>query len=80
MKRKVPTLASLVSALALSVTAVAPVRAADAPAPKAEEKTNPCAGGAKRRTASNPCSANPCAGSSRRKRDGAENPCAGTKK
>ena len=28
MKRKVPTLASLVSALALSVTAVAPVRAA----------------------------------------------------
>lgn len=82
--RSTPTLAALVSALALGLTQVTPVRAADA-APKAEEKpSNPCAGSSRRRSgsAANPCAGNPCAGSSRRRRGGddAQNPCAGGKR
>ena len=75
-------LAPLVSALALSLTALVPAtsaRAADEPVRAANPCSgNPCAAGGKRRERSgNPCSGNPCAAGSKRRERGASNPCSG---
>lgn len=81
-KRNLTGVAALVSALTVSLAQLTPVHAAE-PAPKAEEKANPCAAGGSRRRSSgtNPCAGNPCAGSSRRKRGGDDaNPCAGSRR
>lgn len=81
MKRTRNALAPLVSALAMTLSAVPAVATAQS-AETPPRAANPCAGnpcGASKRrraAAENPCAGNPCAGRSRRRGAG-ENPCAG---